>query len=49
LPVVTYKLRWPAPEGRPSLRYLNLLREAARQRGLTTDYVAFLDGVEARK
>jgi hypothetical protein len=49
LPVVTYKLRWPASEGRPSLRYLNLLREAARQRGLPAEYSAFLDGVEARE
>ena len=47
--VVTYKLRWPAPEGRPSRRYLNLLREAARQRGLPTEYVTFLDGVEVRE
>jgi len=49
LPVVTYKLRWPASEGRPSLRYLNLLREAAHQRGLPQEYTAFLDGVEARE
>ena len=43
LPVVTYKLRRPASEGLPSLRYLNIVREAARQRGLPDDYVRFLD------
>ena len=46
LPVVSYKLRWPTPEGRPSLRYLNLLREAARQRGLPDHYLRFLDNVK---
>ncbi len=49
VPAVTYKAPAAAPEGRPSLPYLNLLREAARQRGLPAGYVAFLDGVEARE
>ena len=49
VPAVTYKVPAAAPEGRPSLRYLDLLREAARQRGLPAEYVAFLDGVEARE
>ncbi|MEE8548254.1 MAG: MerR family DNA-binding transcriptional regulator [Alphaproteobacteria bacterium] len=49
VPAVTYKVPAAAPEGRPSLPYLNLLREAARQRGLPAGYVAFLDGVEARE
>lgn len=49
LPVVTFKVPHPAPEGRPGLRYLNLIREAARQRGFPADYVAFLDRVEARE
>ena len=44
---VTYKVAYSAPEGRPSLPYLNLVREAARQRELPADYVAFLDQVEA--
>ncbi|MCH6583497.1 MAG: gamma-glutamylcyclotransferase [Proteobacteria bacterium] len=43
---VTYKVAYPAPEGRPSLPYLNLIREAARQRDLPADYMAFLDRVE---
>ncbi len=38
-----------APEGRPATGYLNLIREAARQRGLPADYIAFLDRVEARE
>ena len=46
LSAVTYKLRWPAPEGRPSLQYLNLIRDAARQRGLPDQYIEFLDSVE---
>ena len=49
VPAVTYKVPAAAPEGRPSLPYLNLLREAARQRGLPAGYVAFLDGVETRE
>ncbi|MCH7543591.1 MAG: gamma-glutamylcyclotransferase [Proteobacteria bacterium] len=49
VPAVTFKVPAAAPEGRPSLAYLNLLREAARQRGLPADYVAFLDGVETRE
>ncbi len=43
---VTYKVVYPAPEGRPSLPYLNLIREASRQRDLPADYMAFLDRVE---
>jgi len=49
LPVVTYQVLHAAPEGRPGLGYLNLIREAARQRGLPKDYVDFLDRIEARK
>lgn len=49
LPVVTYKVSHAAPEGRPALQYLNLIREAARQRGLPADYIALLDRVEARE
>ncbi len=47
IPAVTYKVAHPALEGRPSLPYLNLIREAARQRDLPADYVAVLDRVEA--
>lgn len=49
LPVVTYNVTQAAPEGRPGRSYLNTIREAARQRGLPEDYVAFLDHVEARE
>ena len=49
LPVVTYKVPHAALEGRPGRAYLNLIREAARQRGLPADYIAFLDSVEARE
>jgi len=48
IPVVTYQGPQTVPEGRPSLPYLNLIREAARQRGLPEDYIAFLDRVEIR-
>lgn len=48
LSAVTYRVPRDAPEGRPGRAYLNLIREAARQRGLPAEYIAFLDGVEAR-
>jgi cation transport regulator ChaC len=46
---LTYHVPYPGPERRPSRGYISLIREAARQRGLPADYVAFLDGVEARE
>lgn len=49
LPVVTYQVAHAALEGRPGRSYLNLIREAARQRSLPADYIAFLDSVEARE
>ena len=49
LPVVTYKVPGVAREGRPGRAYLNVIREAARQRGLPAEYIAFLDRVEARQ
>jgi cation transport regulator ChaC len=49
LPVVTFKVPHVAHEGYPGRAYLNLIREAARQRGLPAEYIAFLDNVEARK
>lgn len=49
LPVVTYQVAHTAPEGRPGRSYLNLIREAAHQRSLPADYIAFLDRVEARE
>lgn len=44
---VSYKAA-AAAEGRPSQSYLNLIREAARQRGLPADYIAHLERVEVR-
>ena len=49
LPVVTYMVSGAAREGRPGRAYLNLIREVARQRGLPAEYLAFLEGVEARQ
>ncbi|MBI4196012.1 MAG: gamma-glutamylcyclotransferase [Betaproteobacteria bacterium] len=49
VPAVTYKVPHDAPEGRPGRRYFEVIREAARERGLPADYVAFLDGVETRE
>lgn|SRR5215831_19581965 len=46
---LTYHVPYPAPEGYPSRGYLSLIREAARERGLPADYIAFLDQVEARQ
>ena len=46
---ITYKVLQAVPEGRPGRQYLNLIREAARQRGLPSAYVDFLDRVEARE
>ncbi len=48
LPVVTYKVPHAALEGRPGKRYFDLIREAARQRGLPAEYLAFLDRIETR-
>lgn len=48
VPAVTYRVPHAAPEGCPGRAYLNLIRGAARQRGLPEDYIAFLDRVEAR-
>lgn len=49
VPTVTYKVPYDTPDGRPGRRYFELIREAARQRGLPADYIAFLDAVEARE
>jgi len=48
LKAVTYQVPYAAPEGKPGQGYLNLIREAARQRNLPKDYVEFLDRIEAR-
>ena len=46
IPVVTYKVLATAQEGQPSPRYLNVIREAARQRELPENYVEFLENVK---
>ena len=45
---VTYQVAHEAAQGRPSRSYLNLISEAARQRGLPEDYIARLEQVEVR-
>ncbi|WP_290649686.1 gamma-glutamylcyclotransferase family protein [Aquisalimonas sp.] len=45
-PVVTYSARGGDREGRPSLRYITLLREGARAHGLPEHWVRYLDSVE---
>ena len=46
---VTYQVTRAAGEGRPGRSYLNVIREAARQRGLPAQYTAWLERVEARE
>lgn len=45
-PVVTYIANGKPTDGRPSPRYIALLREGARAHGLPRHWVRFLDGVE---
>jgi len=49
VPVVTYTVPHATSEGKPGRRYFELIREAARQRGLPVAYVAALDRVETRE
>lgn len=46
VPAVTYIADGKAEDGRPSLRYLTLMREGARAHGLPEHWVRFLDEVE---
>jgi cation transport regulator ChaC len=46
LPAVTYMARGKEVDGKPSLRYITLLREGARAHRLPKHYIAFLEGVE---
>lgn len=48
IPAVTYRAVDALGEGQPSQSYLNLIRAAARERGLPADYIARLDRVEVR-
>lgn len=43
---MTYMAEGNVDDGRPSLRYLSLLREGARARGLPDAWLRFLEGVE---
>lgn len=43
---VAYIAKGRPADGKPSLRYLTLLREGARAHGLPADYIRFLDNVE---
>ena len=46
LAAVTYIADGKETDGRPSLRYITLLREGARAHGLPEHYCTFLDGVQ---
>lgn len=46
---VTYKAPRATLEGRPGGQYLNLIRQAARQRGLPPQYVDALDRIAVRE
>lgn len=46
IPAVTYMAEGKELDGKPSLRYITLLREGARAHALPETYIRFLDGVE---
>jgi gamma-glutamylcyclotransferase (GGCT)/AIG2-like uncharacterized protein YtfP len=46
IPAVTYIAQGKDVDGKPSLRYITLLREGARTHKLPETYIRFLDGVE---
>jgi cation transport regulator ChaC len=46
LRAVAYMARGNAVDGKPSLRYITLLRDGARAHGLPEHYVRYLDSVE---
>jgi hypothetical protein len=43
---ITYMAQGKEIDGKPSLRYITLLREGARAHGLPENYIRFLEGVE---
>ena len=49
LHAVTYVARGKQADGRPSFRYMAMLREGARAHGLPEHYIRFLDQVEHAK
>jgi gamma-glutamylcyclotransferase len=46
LPAVTYMAQGNEDDGRPSLRYITLLREGARTYGLPEHYIRFLEQIQ---
>jgi gamma-glutamylcyclotransferase len=46
LPAVTYIARGKDTDGKPSLRYITLLRDGARAHGLPAHYIRFLERVD---
>lgn len=46
LEAVTYIADWNEKDGRPSLRYITLLRDGARQHGLPDAWLTYLDTIE---
>jgi gamma-glutamylcyclotransferase len=46
VPVVTYMAQGKDIDGKPSLRYISLLRDGARARGLPETHIQFLERVE---
>lgn len=46
---LTYRVPYPAPEGRPSSGYLGIIRTTAQERGMPGSYIEFLDNVEPRE
>ncbi|TAL97189.1 MAG: gamma-glutamylcyclotransferase [Rhodanobacter sp.] len=45
VPAITFKVAADAPEGHPSLPYMRIVREAARERELPPAYIDFLEHV----
>ena len=46
IPAVTYMAQGKEIDGKPSLRYITLIREGARAHGLPENYIRFLEVVE---
>ena len=46
LSILTYIAEGETEDGKPSLRYISLLREGAKSHGLPEHWIAFLEGVQ---
>jgi gamma-glutamylcyclotransferase len=46
VPVITYIARGKEVDGKPSLRYITLIRDGARAHALPENYIRFLEAVE---